>query len=367
MAGARSLTGPLNMGISEVKIPCIAVAACVLGLVNAETLARSLGRSTAAQAAPAGAGQQAALEPDRRLPERFMVIDHGCALLGPDGEEKERLESITSAVGAISPDGRWAAFSKSDLNLQTGKEKGGLIIQSRVRPDERTTVPLVWGTTGSSFQPFWSSDSKRMLICEQGQNEDGSRGSAYRVFDLMTKSLTHLKLSKECWPSDWSADGKRVLTSLRMGGDGTGVAWVNTDGTGKPEFITSQDEVAYGAKLSPDGRRILCMAGPKTPAGEPKRRRLVVIDLNTKKRTVIDRPGHTHGYCWSSDGLKVAHTWQLPLRQPGEIEERKTYLITCDADGGNRKTITTRKYEVPTNSSGRDGVTIFFEVVAWWR
>ncbi len=29
--------------------------------------------------------------------------------------------------------------------------------------------------------------------------------------------------------------------------------------------------------------------------------------------------------------------------------------------------VTMRKYEVPKNSSGRDGVIIFFEVVAWWR
>jgi Tol biopolymer transport system component len=109
------------------------------------------------------------------------------------------------------------------------------------------------------------------------------------------------------------------------------------------------------------------MIGPKMPGDESRRTRLQVIDLSTKKRTMIDKPGHTHGYCWSSDGSKVAYTWQLPLRNPGEVAERKTYLIKCDPDGSNQKIVTMRKYEEPPNSSGRDGVTIFFRVVAWWR
>ena len=40
--------------------------------------------------------------------------------------------------------------------------------------------------------------------------------------------------------------------SLRTDDQAVRVAWVNTDGTGKPEFITAEQEVAYGAKLSPE-------------------------------------------------------------------------------------------------------------------
>lgn len=191
--------------------------------------------------------------------------------------------------------------------------------------------------------------------------------SAFRVYDLDSKSLTELKLPDEWWPSDWSADGSRLLTSIRTGNGSVRVASVRTDGTGNPEFITSDQEVAYGARFSPDNRRILCMLGSDPPQNEESRTRLNVIDLATKKRTVIDKPGHTHGYCWSSDGLKVAYTWQLPIRRPDEAETRKTYLITCDPDGSNRETITMREYEVPRNSSGRNSVITFFEVLAWWR
>ena len=354
------------MRVSRIPFPGVALLTCVLAPAGMEALARPFANLEAGQAGPTVTGLQTAQVPDRPIPERFMVIENGCALLGPDGEEKERLESISSGTGAISPDGRWLAFDKAEPNPPSNEYQGKLVIQSRIRPDERTIVPLVWGTTGSSIQMLWSSDSRRILICEQGANADGSRGSAYRVYDLTTKGLTRLKLPDEWWPSDWSGDGKRLLTSLRSGGT-VRVAWVNADGTGKPEFITSEHEVAYGARLSPDGRRILCMARPKTPDEEGRRTRLQVIDLGTKKQTMIDKPGHTYGYCWSSDGSKVAYTWQMPLRKPGEVVERKTYLITCDADGSNQKTVTMRKYKEPPNSSGRDAVTIFFQVVAWWR
>ena len=165
---------------------------------------------------------------------------------------------------------------------------------------------MIWGTTGSSFLPLWSSDSKRILICEQGHNDDGTRGSACRVYGLGSNSLTKLHLPDAWWPSDWSADGKCVLTSLRAENGSVRVALVGIGGTGEPEFLTSEQVLAHGARLSPDNRQILCMLGPREPKDKGSRTRLYVIDLATKKRTVIDKPGHTHGYCWSSDGSRVA-------------------------------------------------------------
>jgi Tol biopolymer transport system component len=355
------------MWISDRRILGVAVTICILRLGDSVTVTRSLAGLDADQAEPPAAGRQADAEPNRPLAEGFMVRYQGCALLGPNGEEKARLESITNGAGAISPDGRWATFSQSEPNPPPGKRQGKLVVQSLVNPEERRIVPLIWGTTGSSFLPLWSPDSKRILICEQGENEDRTRGSAYRVYDLGSKGVTKLQLPDDWWPSDWSADGKRVLTSRRTENGSVRVAWVHVDGSGEPEFLTSDQEVAHGARLSPDNRRILCMVGSLASKDEGISPRLHVIDLATKKRTVIDKPGHTHGYCWSSDGSKVAYTWQLPLRHPEEAVERKTYLITCDPDGSNRKTVTMRKYEVPQNSSGQNGVITFFEVLAWWR
>jgi hypothetical protein len=314
--------------------------------------------SLAAADEPPAAGQP--------FPERFLVRHEGYALLGPNGEEAERLDSISNGAGAISPDGNWIAFSKYELNQPKDQEHGDLVLQSRIRSSDRHVIPLVWGTTGSSFQPLWSSDSRRILICERGFKKDDTRASAYRVYALDTKTLMTLTLPDAWWPSDWSADGKRLLTSLRTGDGSVRVAWVSTLGTGTPQFLTTQQEVAYGAKLSPDNRRILCMVRPREQ-DDKRYTRLCVIDLATGKRSVIDKPGHTFGYCWASDDSRVAYTWQMPLREPGQNKERKTYLITCDPDGGNQKTVTMRKTVIQPNDSGKDRVVYFFEVLAWWK
>lgn len=298
-------------------------------------------------------------EEPRPASEVFFVIDRGTALLGPDGKEIERLSSKTYAAGSLSPNKQWISFTESKDAQSEKTRETKLFIQSRLRPEDRTTVPLVWGGSGTSFLPIWSPDSQRILICEQGGNSQ-VRASDYRIYDLAKDEITEFELPNEWWPSDWSADGKRLLASL----DGR-IAWVNIDGKGEPEFITPKQDVAYGARLSPDGRRILCMAGFRRAGEERHRLRLSVYDLETKRRMFVDEPGETDGYCWSPDGSSIAYTWQRSLDKPAKAAVRETYLITCDFDGTQRKTVTTRKYEVPENSSGRDDIIFFFHVLAW--
>src|SRR5215467_8791546 len=102
------------MGISERRILCVAVMVCLLRLEHTDPVTCRFSGLDVAQAEPTTADRQNAAEPDRSMPERFMVMDRGCALLGPDGEEKERLEPSTNEEGAISPDGRWATFLNSE-------------------------------------------------------------------------------------------------------------------------------------------------------------------------------------------------------------------------------------------------------------
>jgi RNA polymerase sigma factor (sigma-70 family) len=361
-AGVASLAE----GVLRTMIPLkLKFAIAFLGVGVVAIGAWSLAKAPIAASSTAVAPQtpKPAPTPARALPEAFFVIDRGTALLGPNGEEIARLDSDSNAAGAITPDGDRVAFSKFHKDGRGGG-RSELLIQSRSRPEERISIPKIYGATGSSFLPLWSSDGKRILICEQGRNAEGVKGSAYRLYDLGTKDLTTLKLPDAWWPSDWSTDGKRLLTTLGIGG-APRIAWVNTDGTGEPQFITSEDQVAWGAKLSPDGRRILCKVGLKSPQGERSGEKLCVIDLDTKERTIVDEPGETAGYCWSADGERIAYTWQHPLENPAEVANRETLLITCNRDGSKRTTVTSRKYEVPPNSSGRDGMIIFFQVFDW--
>lgn len=333
----------------------------------------------------------------------FLVHDKGYALLNAAGEEIERLDSKVNAAGALSPDGELVAFARPRT----------LILQFRGHPEEYATVPLVWGTSGSTLDVIWLSDSRRILIYEQGWDE-GVRKSAHRIYDLVENQVSDLRLPQGYRVSDWTADGKRLLATAKSEDDDLRIVLFNRDGTGDLDYITSNDETAYQARLSPDGTRILCAVGPKQPQDNPRRMRLCVIDLATKQRRIIDEPseahdyrwspdgtrvlcligylqqqdktrrprlavidlatkkqtlidelGETYGYCWSPDGSRIAYTWQRSLDKPAEVDVRETFLMTCNADGSNRKAVTSRKYQVPENSSGRDGTTIFFTVLDW--
>src|SRR5439155_24985720 len=145
------------------------------------------------------------------------------------------------------------------------------------------------------------------------------------------------------WVNGWSADGRRFLTTVQTVENSPRIAWLNADGTGGPEFLSPDGEIAYGGRLSPDGRRLLYVAGPQPPKGQRARVRLYAMDLASKKRSAVDEPGETYGYCWSRDGSRIGYTWQRTLAKPEEVPERETLLITCSAAGGDRKTVTSRK------------------------
>jgi Tol biopolymer transport system component len=281
----------------------------------------------------------------------FLVQDSGLEYLRADGRKLERLDNVTN--GSLSPDGKRLAcveFFGDPLRCR-------LLLRPRAGAEKSVTAPLLFDEPGrSGCQMIWVADG-RLLISENRGTKDGGLECACRVYDPETKKMTDLKLPEGHWVSGWSKDGKRLLTDFRPDGSSARVAWVNVDGTGEPAFLTPEDEVAYGARLSPDGRKVLFQASPKTPGGQS---RLYVMDLATRKRVTIDEPGETHGHCWSPDGSQVAFTWQQT--PTAGTTERETLLRVCEANGRNLRTITSRKYK-PV-SPGR-GVTIFFQVIDW--
>ncbi len=304
----------------------------------------------------------AAPRPRPAAPDTFLVDDGGPRLLGPDGAEKERLDPPACNL-APSPDGRWLAGVEFDRE----RSRCALVLWPRGRAAEPVTVPLLWDQPGrAGCLPVWAADGARLLVGENQAGPGGRLEYAHRVYDLAAKTLTDLKLPDGCRVTGWSADGKRLLATAAPGDGTTRLAWVAAGGGGEPEFLTPADEAAYDGRLSPDGKRVLCMAGPKAPKGPDDRPRLTAIELATGRRVVLDEPGHTHGYCWSPDGSRVAYTWQRPLADPAAAPERETLLVTCTAEGKDRKPVTSRKYAVPARSSGRTGVVYFFTVVAWW-
>lgn len=292
-------------------------------------------------------------EPDHSPPTVFLVKDIGMSILQQNGEELYRI-GASSNVGALSPDGQFLAH----FEVFADGTNPQIVIRPPNHPEPRTTIRPIWGTTGTSCQFVWAPNVQFVLISEAGPS---NVGRAHRIYNLANRTLVEVTLPDEYWVTDWGRDG-RFLADTRGNHDSFRIAWVSDDGARDPEFITSEDEIAGRAKLSPDGRRILCLVRDR---GEGTQMRLTVIDLQTMERTIVDEPGMTSGHCWSPDGSKIAYTWQPLLDNPADVAQRETMLLSCAPDGSGRTTITTRTKHVSANSSGRSGHVIFFRVLDW--
>jgi len=299
----------------------------------------------------------AAPVPKPSPPDTFLVDHIGLHLLRADGKEKKIVEG-SSNIGALSPDGQWLASVEYDRE----KQWSNLIVARHSTPGDPVTIPLLFGEVGNGCGIVWSADGKRILIGENGPGKDGKLKYAFRILGLESKTLTELELPPDCWVTGWSPDGKRFLAYLSIDNT-TRIGWIAADGTGKPEFITAADEVAYDGRLSADGKRLLCLIGP--PKATPGQMRLTSIDLKTQRRVVIDEPGITHGYSWSPDGTMVAYTWQCPPGERGEATDRETLLITCTAEGKDRKIVTSRKQKLTSAKDRPEAIVFFFRVVDW--
>ena len=109
--------------------------------------------------------------------------------------------------GALSPDGRWMAFSKD-----------GEIYRVPVAPGPRTTdidkglKPFIriWGTNGSAV---WSPDGHKMAFVSSRTDH-----SFIAVYDMLSKKVTYLSPSVD-WDLSptWSPDSRRIAFVRRPG------------------------------------------------------------------------------------------------------------------------------------------------------
>lgn len=71
-----------------------------------------------------------------------------------------------------------------------------------------------------------------------------------------------------------------------------------------------------------------------------------VLDLATGKIIAVeDLPlnGEIQSYCWSPDGKRIAYAWREQHAADGANKETESFLVVCDPNGKNAKTIATEK------------------------
>jgi dipeptidyl aminopeptidase/acylaminoacyl peptidase len=246
-----------------------------------------------------------------------------------------------------SPDGRWIYF----LSSRSGSSQVWRIALAGGEAEPVTKLPL--DVDGYKLFPDGRRlalaldvypDAKTLADTGKRDEELAKRKSKARAYDgLLYRHWDHWEDGKFehlfAWTSDKelkdltpgqmtdspthpfggmeqvtiSPDGKWLAFEARVGG--REVAWttntdiflVPTDGGAKPTNLTAENK-AYDEdpQFSPDGRSILYAAMAR-PGFEADRRRLVVIDVASRKHRVLtdawDRsPG---GFSWSRDGKTI--------------------------------------------------------------
>lgn len=102
-----------------------------------------------------------------------------------------------------------------------------------------------------------------------------------------------------------------------------------TDGSGKPKVVLPRWSEPFSFDWSPDSSTIVAVTGP-----ELGKKRLVAIDLATRKRTTIAK-GYFHGVSFDSDENQIAYAKATSERYPPKVD-----IYEADLDNGEQERLT---------------------------
>ncbi len=286
-------------------------------------------------------------------------LDEKPLLLKVDGTELEspdRIPKVTVMVGwgnaQMSPDGKRVAFARAGAKDQRSTLHV-LDLDGKKETKEHPAVHL------NRFH--WMGADKVYVRGNETGTDGGENGKwGDWVYDLATDKRTPLKVPTDFVVRAVSPDGKTaVVDEWKM----TPTEWHQhahlwTVGDDKPTPLLelNQDFKNLHPQFSPDGKRLLCKVvhyGSYTSVGNGsfntadfKFNNLLVIDLTTKKQTVVKEYGEkpewrVGGYAWSPDGKQIAYveTKSLPQQSGAPRAKDSFRVMVADPDGKNEKEI----------------------------
>jgi RNA polymerase sigma factor (sigma-70 family) len=338
-----------------------AVWLAVVGL--AAVLAVTAGHHLLAGVAGAGKGlsQQRASEGprqpdpprDKPAPGRLLFYRAGhLTLISPDGKEVKQVSKNRAKYhpgeGFLSPDGKRVAYlvQVEEAPAPGRDPRRKVYVRGLHEPEPGTDlgVEAQWIT--------WSPDGKQ-LVAADFVHADDPKGLKFAnwLVDLKTGEKTALKLPHNQMVLDWSRDGKHFLTqSVELGKEfppKSSLHLVSRDGT-EDRMVTAEGQSAFYGRLSPDGRKVLCLALDPERKGHGKEDRLGLFVLDVGKRKLLrveEQPlnGTFMGFCWSPDGRCIAYAWRQDVGPRAQGQQVESHLVVADADGRHPITIATER------------------------
>lgn len=295
-------------------------------------------------------------KPVPKGPNKILFYRDGhLTLIDPDGKNEAKVTDDRAQFlpgnGQMSPDGKSVAYlvqaEKSNEVLPNRDQRRKLYVKTIGERGPGTDMEI-------ECQLFaWSPDSARIAVTDFVYGDDKKQPTTvHHVVDVKTREKKPLKLPENHVITDWSRDGKYFLTTSMVVADGKRTArlhLMNLDGT-EHKALTDGKQIVMFGRFSPDGTKILhhVMIPPKEKQSVSLRE-LAVLDVATGKSSpVADVPlnGDVQGYCWSPDGKRIAYTWrEIHEGKPEDVAQKETesFLVVCDPDGKNTKTIASEK------------------------
>lgn len=297
-----------------------------------------------------------------------------------------RISTLTDPQ--IAPDGKWIAYSMSDVDTAKNKRTSHLWMQSW---DGKESVQLTHGDEAASA-PRWSPDGKYLAFLS---SRDSKTGSQIWLLDRRGgegKRLTNIKGSLSTYA--WSPDAKKLVLVIEdpenkgkeppktadpiqinryhFKQDGQGYLSAQTHShlylydveKQKLDTLTRGNKDEEAPEWSPDGKRIVFISNRTADPDYNANDDIYVIDAKPKAEmhqlttwTGTERQPH-----WSPDGKHIAYL--RSTSNANYIMYDQSILCLMDADGKNNELLT-QQLDRPVSNVvwSKDSQKIYFTVM----
>jgi RNA polymerase sigma factor (sigma-70 family) len=263
-----------------------------------------------------------------------IYFEHGRTYysLEADGTDERMVELPVRNRGAAipSPDGKSLAY----WLIPDGKGTQPLTICIRELAGNHAETRIEVAEDFGFIHFCWSPSGQEIHLNLSGRAKPEVR---HFLVDIKNKKTTLVKILPHHLVTDWSPDGKYLLTT----GVGNGRFWhpkslhlMKLDGTEHLALTRAKDSVMNG-RLSPDGKRILCR--------KDGRLAVMVVGKPDSLTSVegIAAEAEVAFYTWSPDGSQIAYTLGsrpfLESIEPEDLKDFESRLIVADPNGKNAK------------------------------
>jgi len=238
----------------------------------------------------------------------------------------------------FSPDGRRLVYRATRPTSPGGGDRSERLVS--INPDG-TDARVIVSVSGRADFEGWSADGKQLMVSMRV-------GSASDSTYIMNADGTNRRALFD-GAGQWLRDGHVVQSTRSM----TGAQILVRDGpTSSPRPLISEMRFQSGVASSADGRRLVVKAGSLPAMGPVGGGSVYVMNRDgSDPRKIIDDAGHVFNLSFSPDGSKVLFE---------DTREGNTDIYVANVDGSGERRLTAAAEDDALPSWSPDGRLILF-------